>query len=264
MASAGASRVFITRSFKGRDIESSAEKIVESPRAAITGREYAQIGSDSFMRSTFGRTFSTLSFARAAETASNSAADAKEGEKKEEGEKTEAGEGEVECDAEKAELELKVEELSKEVEDLKDRYLRSVAEADNTRRRASIDVDNARKYALTSFAKELLDVSDNLNRALESVKIPDGADIDPQLRSLHEGVTLTQRVMHNIMGKHGVVKMESVGVKFDPNLHNAMMQVPQGQVPNVDGGCVAYVLKEGYMINDRVLRAADVGVVSEN
>lgn len=284
MASSGVSRAFITRSFKGRNIEQLEEKAVESPRMQVSPRQSMELYGSS-VKSVMARTFSTFSrsFLRAPaeSTASNSAKDATKDEEKKEDSASQSGEGAAEGKAEAKEATeegqkgegeaaegedksaVKIKELEEEVGLLKDHYLRAMAEVENTRRRAALDIESARKYALTSFAKDLLDVPDNLGRALESVKIPEEGEVDPQLKSLYEGVTLTNRVMHNVMQKHGVVKMEPLGQKFDPNRHNALMQLDPSAAPDKEPGCVAFVAKEGYMINDRVLRAADVGVVRE-
>jgi len=150
-----------------------------------------------------------------------------------------------------------VEQLAREASENKDKLLRSLAEMENMRRRTDRQVADAREYGITAFARDVLAVADNMSRALSA--------IDPQLRqtadagrkSLLEGVELTERELLNVLEKHGIKRFEPTGEKFDPNLHQAMYEVPDSSLPN---GTVAKVVQAGYMIGERVLRPALVGV----
>ena len=144
-------------------------------------------------------------------------------------------------------------ELEAAVADLRDRFLRSHAEMENLRRRTEREVQDARKYALTSFARDLLSVADNLRRALESVP----AEADGPLKSIVDGVELTERELLKTLEKHGVAKIEPKGQIFDPNFHQAIFEAPDPSVPT---GTVTQVVQDGYVIGDRLLRPAMVGV----
>ncbi|GLK75521.1 protein GrpE [Methylopila jiangsuensis] len=144
-------------------------------------------------------------------------------------------------------------ELEAAVTDLRDRFLRSHAEMENLRRRTEREVQDARKYALTSFARDLLSVADNLRRALEAVP----AETDGPLKSIVDGVELTERELLKTLEKHGVAKIEPKGQIFDPNFHQAIFEAPDPSVPT---GTVTQVVQDGYVIGDRLLRPAMVGV----
>ena len=148
-----------------------------------------------------------------------------------------------------SELDVLIEENA----ELKDRLLRAVAEMENLRKRSERERTDAGKYAISNFARDMLVVGDNLARALETVQ----ASESPSLQDLIEGVEMTQREMLNIFERHGIKKLEPQGERFDPNLHQAMFEVPDPSVPN---GTVAQVVQAGYVIADRVLRPAMVGV----
>jgi molecular chaperone GrpE len=150
-----------------------------------------------------------------------------------------------------------VEQLAREAADNKDKLLRSLAEMENMRRRTDRQVADAREYGITAFARDVLAVADNMNRALSAIDPQLRATADAGLKSLLEGVELTERELHKVLEKHGVKKFEPNGEKFDPNLHQAMYEVPDPSLPN---GTVAQVVQAGYMIGDRVLRPALVGV----
>lgn len=144
-----------------------------------------------------------------------------------------------------------------EAEDLRDKLLRTLAEMENLRRRHSRELEDARKYAMAGFARDLLDVADNMRRALAAV--PDDAREQNELvRNLLEGVELTERTLLNAFDKHGVKKVvPERGEKFDHNRHQAMFEVPTADLPP---GHVADVMQTGWVIADRLLRAAMVGV----
>jgi len=164
-------------------------------------------------------------------------------------------------DARMGELEARVVELEDELKQKHDALLRALAEAENARRRAAIDVENANKFAVGKFAKSLLDVADNLGRAADSV--PEElrtSDENLPLKSLYEGVVLTDSVLHKTFEKYGLHRMAPLGQKFDPNIHDALFEMPD---PEKEAGTVAHVTSAGYMLHERCLRAAGVGIVSK-
>jgi molecular chaperone GrpE len=148
-------------------------------------------------------------------------------------------------------------ELQKLAADLKDRFLRAVAETENVRKRAEREVADARSYAIANFARDAISVADNLNRVLEAVAADAKTAADPALKALLEGVELTEREFQKTLAKHGVKQLDPTGEKFDPNFHQAMFEVPDQNVP---AGMVVQVMQTGYAIGDRVLRPALVGV----
>ncbi|MGE6742256.1 nucleotide exchange factor GrpE [Allorhizobium pseudoryzae] len=150
-----------------------------------------------------------------------------------------------------------LEAVRAENEQLRDRFLRLAAEMDNLRRRTERDVKDAKSYAVTAFARDMLAVSDNLRRALDSVPADAMESGDAGLKALVEGVDMTERAMLSALERHGVRKMEAEGQKFDPNFHQAMFEVPN---PNVPNNTVVQVVQAGYVIGERVLRPAMVGV----
>ncbi len=150
-----------------------------------------------------------------------------------------------------------VETLQKEAADARDRMLRTLAEMENLRKRTAKEVSDARLYGITGFARDVLDIADNLQRALDAVPAEARATADPGLAALIEGVELTERSLLNALEKHGVKKLDPQGQKFDPNFHQAMYEVPDASVPS---GTVVQVVQAGYLIGDRVLRPALVGV----
>lgn len=146
--------------------------------------------------------------------------------------------------------------LEAEKADLRDKLLRSLADVENVRRRADREAADARTYAVTAFARDMLNVADNIRRALDSVleelRAGEGA-----AKALIDGIELTERDLLKTLDRHGVRPIEPQGQKFDPHLHQAMFEVPNPDVPN---GTVVQVLQTGYTIGDRVLRPALVGV----
>ncbi|MBR1131191.1 nucleotide exchange factor GrpE [Bradyrhizobium iriomotense] len=150
-----------------------------------------------------------------------------------------------------------VELLQKEAAEARDRMLRTLAEMENLRKRTTKEVADARLYGITGFARDVLDIADNLQRALDAVPAEARATADPGLISLIEGVELTERSLLNALEKHGVKKLDPQGQKFDPNFHQAMYEVPDASVPS---GTVVQIMQAGYTIGDRVLRPALVGV----
>ena len=161
-----------------------------------------------------------------------------------------AGEGLSADSQEPAEVEAANENAS-----LRDRLLRALAEVENTRRRAERSVVDAREYGISDFAAELLSVVDNLQRAVASVE--DRIDQTPGDAVLLDGVRATQRQLLATLARFGVRRIEALGASFDPNLHEAMAEVEDDSRPPRS---VVSVLEDGYMIHDRLLRAARVAV----
>ncbi len=147
--------------------------------------------------------------------------------------------------------------LEAERADLKDKLLRILADMENLRRRTERDVADARAYAVTAFARDMLTVADNIRRALESLPQDARDKMDGPLKALVDGIELTERDLLKTLERHGVKKLDPQGQKFDPNLHQAMFEVPNPDVPN---GSVVQVVQSGYVIGERVLRPAMVGV----
>lgn len=147
-------------------------------------------------------------------------------------------------------------EAQAEIASLKDRLLRAVAETENLRRRAEREKAEATLYAATGFARDMLSVADNLGRALASVD-PKARENDPALKSLIDGVEVTQRELHNVFERHGIVHFDPKGEKFDPNFHQAMFELPSADAAP---GTVMETIQAGYRIGERVLRPAMVGV----
>lgn len=141
--------------------------------------------------------------------------------------------------------------------EMKDKLLRTLADMENLRRRTEKEVADARAYAVTAFARDMLTVADNIHRALEAVPAESRDAMDGALKSLIEGIELTERDLMKSMERHGVRKLAPQGEKFDPNLHQAMFEVPD---PSVPSGQVVQVMQDGYVIGERVLRPAMVGV----
>lgn len=150
-----------------------------------------------------------------------------------------------------------LDELKAENSELRDRFLRLAAEMDNLRRRTERDVKDAKSYAVSGFARDMLAVSDNLRRALDAVPADQRDGADATLTTLLEGVEMTERAMLSALERHGVKKIDAEGEKFDPNFHQAMFEIPNQAVPN---NTVVQVVQAGFTIGDRVLRPAMVGV----
>ena len=147
-----------------------------------------------------------------------------------------------------------LEVLKAENEKQRDQLLRLAAEMENLRRRTARDVKDAKAYAVTAFARDMLGVSDNLRRALDA--IPEDKRTE-EIKGFIEGVEMTERSMLSGLERHGVKKIEAEGARFDPNIHQAMFEVPNPEIPS---NTVVQVVQAGYMIGERVLRPAMVGV----
>jgi len=150
--------------------------------------------------------------------------------------------------------------LAKEVAEYKDRLLRALADVENLRRRTDREVADARTYGVTSLARDVVGFADNLRRALEAAGESDAVAEGPA-KDLREGVELIERDLLKILERHGVKRFDPQGAKFDPNFHQAMFEVPDDSIA---AGLVAQVIQPGYMIGERVLRPALVGVSRES
>lgn len=150
----------------------------------------------------------------------------------------------------------KSEEYQKLLEEnakLKDEFLRAYADAENTKKRCAQEIEKNSKYAISSFAKELLSVADNLHRAIDSVSDSQNQDCE----NLLKGVEMTENELKKVFAKFGIQKMEVIGTHFDPNYHQVIQEVEDKEKP---AGTIITELQTGYMINDRILREAMVVV----
>ena len=150
-----------------------------------------------------------------------------------------------------------IEALNVENASLKDKALRTMADMENLRRRTEKEVADARAYAVTAFARDMLSVADNARRGIESIPADALATADGPFKALVEGVELIERDLLKTLERHGIKKLEPHGQKFDPNLHQAMFEVDDASVAS---GTVTQVVQAGFVIGDRVLRPALVGV----
>ena len=147
-----------------------------------------------------------------------------------------------------------LEQLKEENKKLKEDYLRAYADAENTKRRCTQEIEKNNKYAISNFAKSLLSVADNLDRALKSIPEDKKTDCE-HLKNLLTGVEMTQHELDKVFEKFGIKKMDIIGTKFDPNYHQVIQEVEDKEKPN---GTIISELQSGYMINDRILREAMV------
>jgi molecular chaperone GrpE len=149
------------------------------------------------------------------------------------------------------------EALGKELAEARDKTLRTLAEMENLRQRTRREVADSKIYGITGFARDVLDIADNLQRTLDAVPVETRELADPMLKTLIEGVELTERSLLSTLEKNGVKKFDPSGEKFNPNFQQAMYEVPDSSVP---AGTVVQVVQAGYTIGERVLRPALVGV----
>jgi len=147
--------------------------------------------------------------------------------------------------------------LDRELADMKDRLLRTLADMENMRKRTDREIADVKVYAISQFARDILGVADNMHRAMQALDDELRAKADDAMKALLDGVELTERELMNVLDKHGVKKLEPQGQKFDPNRHQAMFEVEDASVPN---GTVVQVMQAGYTIGERVLRPALVAV----
>lgn len=143
-----------------------------------------------------------------------------------------------------------------QIADLKDRLMRSIAEAENLRKRSKIEAENAGNYAITNFARDLVTVLDNLYRATEAIA-DEALDEAPALKNLFDGVEMTKKEFINVFDRYGIKRLDPKGELFDHNFHQAMVQIEDAEHPE---GTVVQVMQPGYTIKDRLLRPAMVGV----
>jgi len=148
--------------------------------------------------------------------------------------------------------------LEAELADYKDRLLRALAETENIRRRGQREREDAQKYAVSGFAKDLLSAADNLRRALES--LPESEARDDKTRSLLAGVAATERELLAVFERHGIRRIDPKGERFDHNFHQAIFEAPNSGKP---AGTIVEVLQPGYVLHDRLLRPAMVGVAKD-
>lgn len=149
----------------------------------------------------------------------------------------------------------KIAELEQAVATIKDQALRALAEAENTRKRTERDRQDTAKFAVSSFARDLLSVADNLRRALSAIT-PEQRENSAELKNIYTGVEATERELLGLFERNSIRKIEPLGQKFDPNLHEVLFEVDGGKEP----GTVMQVIEPGYTIHDRLLRPARVGV----
>lgn len=149
-----------------------------------------------------------------------------------------------------------VAQLKEQIATMREQMMRALAEAENTRKRSIKEREDAGKYAIQKFAKDLLDVADNLRRAVEA--IPDDLkSIDPRIEGIVGGIEATERELLKSFDKNNIVKTEPLDEQFDPNFHEVMFEAP---VPGKAAGTVIQVVEPGYVLNGRILRAAKVGI----
>jgi molecular chaperone GrpE len=150
-----------------------------------------------------------------------------------------------------------METLAREAAEMRDRWMRALAEMENLRRRTEREVADARTYGAAGFARDMIGVADNMRRALDAVPAELRERADAGVKALIEGVELTERELAKALEKQGVRRLDPKGQKFDPHFHQAMFEIPD---PSVQSGTVVQVVQDGYVIGERVLRPALVGV----
>ncbi|XP_046993615.1 grpE protein homolog, mitochondrial [Schistocerca americana] len=161
-------------------------------------------------------------------------------------------------------LKSEIEKLSKEVsrlteenKTLDDKYKRALADGENLRRRMMKQIEDAKLFGIQSFCKDLLEVADVLGKATESVPKEEIKDTNPHLKSLYEGLKMTEVQLHKVFKRHGLEPINPLNEKFDPNLHEALFEQ---EVEGKEAGTVIVVTNTGYKLHERVIRPAVVGV----
>ena len=149
-------------------------------------------------------------------------------------------------------------ELEKELEEVRQHVLYAQAETQNVRRRLEQEKINAAQYAATGFARDMLSVKDNLERALAA--IPDELREDERMKPLVAGIEVTGRELESVFQRHGISRVEAMGEKLDPHLHQAMIEVPDAKA---EPGTIVQEMQSGYTIKDRLLRPALVAVAKK-
>lgn len=155
--------------------------------------------------------------------------------------------------------EPRIAEMEAQMADMKDKMLRVVADAENTKRRALKERDDAKKFAVSSFSRDILPVADNLRRALDA--IPDELKQNDQIKNLIEGIEATERELLRTFEKNGLVKLDPLDQIFNPNFHEVMFEAP---MPDKPAGTIIQVMETGYMLHDRLIRPARVGVAKDD
>jgi molecular chaperone GrpE len=164
-------------------------------------------------------------------------------------------------EASQAEVIDPISQQNEEIKLLRDKVKRLLAEEENVRRIARKDVADARSYANTSFAKAMLDIADDLERAINSVPEEKKNNLDdPSLKGLLDGVIMTEKNLQKVFEKFNVKKFGKIDDPFDPSLHDALFNIPNNEKP----GTIGQVIKHGYKLNDRVIRAAQVGARTDS
>ena len=154
-------------------------------------------------------------------------------------------------------LQNAINEKDQQILELKDQLLRSVAELENSRKRHKSQLEDSNKYAVSKFAKDLIEVVENLYRATNSIK-QEELDSNEGLKKFYDGIEMTKKDLLSTLDRHGVKRIDPVkGDEFDPNLHEAVANIP---APDTEDGCVVDAVQAGYVINDRLLRPAMVAV----
>jgi len=161
-------------------------------------------------------------------------------------------------DGEDSDLGEALAKLKGDLETARQEVLYARAETQNVRRRLEKDIADTRAYAATGFARDILSVSDNLVRAIES--IPQDLRDDDKFKGLVAGIEATQRELDRVFGQHGVTRVAAMGLPLDPNVHQAMMEIPNDEA---EPGTVVQEMQAGYLIRDRLLRPALVGVAKK-
>lgn len=153
----------------------------------------------------------------------------------------------------------RISELNAEVAELKERYLRAAAETENVRKRAEREKNEVAQFAFQRFARDLLSVVDNFNRAIDSLKPEVRASLAPNVAAVIEGIEATERELLTIFERYGIKKIDAKGQRFNPNLHQAIAEMPSAEFP---AGTVIDVAQTGYTLGERLLRPAMVMVSS--
>jgi len=160
------------------------------------------------------------------------------------------------ADAGAADPAQRIAALEAQLAEANDRTLRALAEAENVRRRAERDKQDASRYAIANFAREILTVGDNLRRALDSIDA-EARTSSEVVETLMTGVEMTERALLSVLERSGIKRLDPLGQRFDSNAHEALFEIPDPTQPQ---GTVAQVIEAGYTLNDRLLRPAKVGV----
>jgi molecular chaperone GrpE len=159
-----------------------------------------------------------------------------------------------------AKINNELEKLREELQTTKDQTLRALAEAENVRKRSVKEREDTKKYAISSFAKDLLDFADNFGRALKSIPL-ELAEEDTRIKSVIDGIQAMDKELLNTFEKHGITKIEPIDEIFDPNLHEVMFEAPQ---PDKPSGTIIELIEPGYLLHGRLLRPARVGVAKSD